>query len=219
MDMGGMENSKSHNSICLSFCSLCIEQRVGVIQVQKCVTLSLTRNFMKQNDIIDSILNSYKNDLGKYFEQYKNHVYRVYNFAVPYATLEKEIKILSIASAFHDLGIWTHNTFDYLQPSIALAKKYSEINNLNAEAITEIGIIINEHHKLSRVETSKLAEIFRQADIVDLTWGLIRNGRSKTDIKLMKNVFPNKGFHIHLTKLFMINILKHPLKPLPMYKL
>jgi hypothetical protein len=174
---------------------------------------------MKQNEIIDSILYSYKNDLGKHFEQYRNHVYRVYNFAVPYVTLEKEIKILSIASAFHDLGIWTHDTFDYLKPSIALAKKYSEINNLNAEAITEIETIINEHHKLSRVKTSKLAEIFRQADMVDLTWGLIRNGRTIANIKMMKKVFPNKGFHVHLTKLFFNNLLKYPLKPLPMYKL
>jgi hypothetical protein len=174
---------------------------------------------MKQNEIIDSILYSYKNDLGKYFEQYRNHVYRVYNFAVPYAILEREIKILSIAAAFHDLGIWTHSTFDYLQPSIALVKKYSEANNLDPETIREIETIINNHHKLTRVEISKLAEIFRQADMVDLTWGLIRNRRKISDIKMMKNVFPNKGFHVTLTKLFFNNLLKHPLKPLPMFKL
>ena len=58
-----------------------------------------------QNEIIDSILISYKEDLGRYFEQYRNHVFRVYNLALPYMSDNKDIEIISIASAFHDLGI------------------------------------------------------------------------------------------------------------------
>jgi hypothetical protein len=176
-------------------------------------------NCIPKNELIDSILNSYLKDLGTCFDQYRNHVYRVYNFSVPHVNGERDIKILSIASAFHDVGIWTHHTFDYLEHSIALAKKYSKAHKIDAEAILEIETIINEHHKLTRVKTSKLAEIFRQADMVDLTWGWIRNGRDKKDITMIQKAFPNKRFHVTLTKLFLVNLLQHPLRPFPMYKL
>ncbi len=174
---------------------------------------------IKQNEIIGSILSSHSKDLGKYFEQYRNHVYRVYNFAVPYVTLERDIEILSIAAAFHDLGIWTSDTFDYLKPSIALAKEYSMANGLDAETTVEIETIIDLHHKVTPIEDSKIAEIFRQADLVDLTLGLIRNGRDRRDIRMVKEAFPNKGFHVYLLILFFKNFMNNPLRPLPMYKL
>ena len=172
-----------------------------------------------QNEIIDLILNSHKNDLNIYFEQYRNHVYRVYNFAFPHVTSQNDINALSIASAFHDLGIWTNDTFDYLKPSIALAKKYAEENNLDIEKIDEIETIIAEHHKLTGVKTLKLAETFRQADLVDLTLGLIRHGMKREEIKMIRKTFPNKGFHLFLLKLFLKNLITNPLNPLPMYKL
>ena len=75
-------------------------------------------NCITQNEIIDLILDSHKDDLGDYFESYRNHVYRVYNLAITNVTSDRDSKIVSIATAFHDLGIWTNNTFDYLKPSI-----------------------------------------------------------------------------------------------------
>jgi len=172
-----------------------------------------------QNEIIDQILHSFKKELGNNYEAYKNHVYRVYNYSLPYIQSENDIKIISIAAAFHDLGIWTNNTFDYLKPSIDLAIQYAINNNLDNSTLIEIETIISEHHKLSRVKTSKLAEIFRQSDMVDLTLGIIRKSRNKNDIKVIRSTFPNRGFHAYLFKLFFKNLVKHPTKPLPMYKL
>jgi hypothetical protein len=171
-----------------------------------------------QNDIIDSILNSHKNDLGKYFEQYKNHVYRVYNLAVAHVTSDRDIKILSIAGAYHDLGIWTSNTFDYLKPSVELAEKYCIENSIDNRAASEIEIIIDDHHKLSKTKRSKLAEIFRKADLIDLTFGLMGNPINRKLIRDLREVFPNKGFHITLCRLFIKNLFKNPFRPLPMYK-
>ena len=170
------------------------------------------------NCTIDPILNSFKKDLGKDFEQYRNHVYRVFNFAIPFVNSEREIEILSIGAAFHDLGIWTGKTFDYLEPSIELVRKYADIHHLNSDMVDEIEILINEHHKLTRIKTSVLAEIFRQADLVDLSLGLIRCGREKRVIKRVRKAFPNKGFHFYLLKLFLLHFIKHPLNPLPMYQ-
>jgi hypothetical protein len=172
-----------------------------------------------QNEIIDSILESHKDDLGKYFEQYRNHVYRVYNFAMTRVTSAHDSKLLSIAVAYHDLGIWTNKTFDYLKPSIALAKKYCVENRMDNDAISEIEIMIDDHHKLTGTNKSKLAEVFRQADLADLTFGLIGKQINKEQVRKMREAFPNKGFHITLCRLFIKNLFKNPLRPLPMYKL
>jgi hypothetical protein len=173
---------------------------------------------IQQNDIIDGILNTYKDDLGNDFEQYRNHVYRVFNFAIPYVGNDKDRQTLSVAAAFHDLGIWTGRTFDYLQPSIDLVKKYSSDYHLPAEAFTGIETIIREHHKLTKTKTTVLAEIFRQADLVDLSLGLIRCGRKMHYIRMIRKTFPNKGFHWHLFRLCAGNLITNPLRPLPMYK-
>lgn len=171
-----------------------------------------------KNDMIDSILQSYKTELGNDFEQYRNHVYRVYNFAVPLVSSDQDAKTLSIAAAFHDLGIWTNKTFDYLEPSVHMAKQFSEANGLDSATIYEIETIIYFHHKISGIKSSSLAEIFRQADLTDLSLGFIRCGRTPKNIKMIRNTFPNKGFHLNLTRLFIKNLFKNPLKPLPMYK-
>ncbi|MFZ4548958.1 MAG: HD domain-containing protein [Bacteroidales bacterium] len=170
------------------------------------------------NKLIESILNIYKPYLADDFDQYRSHVYRVFNFAIPFVKTDQDIETLAIAAAFHDLGIWTNKTFDYLQHSIELAILYAEANELSGETILEIETIINEHHKLSEVKSSALAEVFRQADLVDLSLGFIRCKRKASDIRLIQNAFPNNGFHRNLTKLFFNNLLKNPFKPLPMYK-
>ena len=176
-------------------------------------------DIITQNSIIDGILNDFQKDLGNDFEQYRNHVYRVYNFALPHVTTTRNIETLSIAAAFHDLGIWTNKTFDYLKPSIELAKHFAANNHVKSDTIPEIEMMINEHHKLTRIKSSAIAEIFRQADLVDLSLGLIRCGRKSKDIRMIRNSFPNKGFHFNLLILFLKNLLKNPLNPLPMYKL
>ena len=39
-------------------------------------------------------------------------------------TAPQQIEKIAVATAFHDLGIWTDGTFDYLQPSVRLASAY-----------------------------------------------------------------------------------------------
>jgi hypothetical protein len=175
-------------------------------------------DIVTHNKLIEIILNTYKPYLANEFDAYRNHVYRVFNFAIPFVKTDQDIETFAIAAAFHDLGIWTNKTFDYLQPSIELAILYAEANELSDETILEIETMISEHHKLSEIKSSALAEVFRQADLVDLSLGFIRCKRKSEDIRLIKRAFPNKGFHLYLTKLFFKNLFKNPLRPLPMYK-
>ncbi len=179
----------------------------------------MKNGIISDNSLVDGILNKYKSELGRQFEQYRNHVYRVCNFAVPYVDSAEDVKTLLISAAFHDLGIWTNRTFDYLEPSVNLALRFSAANNLNPKITSEIETIIRNHHKITRIQTSELAEIFRQADLVDLSLGLISCGRDPRDIRRIRKAFPNKGFHLNLTRLFIINLFKNPWNPLPMVKI
>jgi hypothetical protein len=170
------------------------------------------------NDTIDSILNTYRSELGENYASYRNHVYRVYNFALTQLDPNQELEKLSIATAFHDLGIWTNKTFNYLEPSVKLAREYCKKQNISFSDTNEVEMMINNHHKLSTVESSVLAEIFREADLIDLTFGLVPKGRKKEDIRLIRNLFPNKGFHLFLIKLFAKNLIVNPTHPFPIFK-
>jgi hypothetical protein len=170
------------------------------------------------NNTIDRILNTYRFELGENYGPYRNHVYRVYNFSLPQLDSKEDLLKLSIATAFHDLGIWTHKTFDYLAPSAELAREYCRKQNMSFSDTNEVELMINNHHKLTTIESSTLAEIFREADLIDLSLGLIPKGRKKKDIRLIRDLFPNKGFHLILAKLFIKNLISNPTDPFPIFK-
>lgn len=68
--------------------------------------------------VLDEILERHAEVLGRDYHPYRNHTYRVANFhwcMLP-GTVH-DLYVLSVAVAFHDLGIWTAGTFDYLAPS------------------------------------------------------------------------------------------------------
>lgn len=150
---------------------------------------------------------------------YRNHVYRVYlNCLIIDPQTENKPKY-AIASAFHDIGIWTDRTFDYLAPSIEQAKQHlSEINKL--EWLEEISSMIYWHHKISRYKGKDevLVENFRKADWIDVSFGLKTYGFNKTKIKENLKAIPNRGFHWFLLKQSLHHFIKQPLRPLPMFK-
>ena len=169
-------------------------------------------------EIIANVLSTYKNELGTNFEKYHNHCCRVFVFAsiLSNASEDEENK-LAIASAFHDMGIWTANTLDYLEPSIKLAEKYLTYHKLEdwTDSIKEI---IDNHHKLTPFTKNLLAESFRKADLIDLTFGLIKFGISSAQIAETKKLYPALGFQTYIFKKVLQNIVRHPLNPLPIMK-
>ena len=167
---------------------------------------------------IESILLTYQTQLGSHYQKYRNHVYRVYNLTLLLAQPNDiELKALAIAAAFHDLGIWTAGTFDYLQPSVELSKSYLAQNGLQAQEALVAGII-NNHHKLSGYKTDALVEAFRKADLVDLSFGMVRFGITSAQLKELNGHFPTLGFHRFILKQALKNTIKHPFNPLPMMK-
>lgn len=172
-----------------------------------------------ENAYIAEILGRYQTELGKYSARYRNHVLRVYHLALgfcPGATPADRDK-LAIAAAFHDIGIWTHRTFDYLKPSEQLALTYLyEINR--PEYADEVALIINNHHKLSPYRGNALVEGFRRADLVDLSLNLFRFGVKRGHLRTLNEQYAYQGFHRFIFGQIAKNWLRHPFNPLPIVK-
>ena len=171
--------------------------------------------------ILDELLDAHATVLGRDFTAYRNHAYRVVNLCVAQSSGDREqLEKLAIAAAFHDMGIWTDGTFDYLQPSVTLATNYL-VQSGRARWAPEISAMILEHHKISRYRGNPtwLVEPFRRADWVDVTRGLITFGLSQRLLHRVFSTWPSAGFHKRLVQLELTRLRTHPLNPLPMVRL
>ena len=170
---------------------------------------------------LDAILARYSGEIGADFTGYRNHAYRVANLCL--RTLgsggAEERERVAIATAFHDLGIWTEHTFDYLEPSVALATAY--LAETGREGwIPEIAAMIRKHHKITRYKGSpdRLVEAFRRADWTDVTLGALSFGTPRAFIRELQAAWPDAGFHKLLVRLELRHLGKHPLNPLPVLR-
>jgi hypothetical protein len=173
----------------------------------------------KQIPLVDSILEQWKATIGKDFEGYKNHVYRMVNFCFALSPCREESREkIAIAAAFHDIGLWVGNTLDYIPPSIPPAMEYLKHRGLESWS-NEISLMISEHHKIRQyVGPFPLVELFRKGDLVDFSLGLVKFGLPEKYIAEVKAEIPNAGFHTNLVRLSSKWFLKHPLNPAPMMK-
>jgi hypothetical protein len=169
---------------------------------------------------VDEVLQAYASDLGHDFIAYRNHVYRVMNLCAAIAEGRADLEKIAVAAVFHDLGIWTNETFDYIAPSVTLAREYLASHG-RAEWIAEIEMMIEEHHKITPAAASpaSLVEPFRRADWIDVTRGLRTFGISRQLIESVFATWPSAGFHWRLVELTVERLRTHPLKPLPMVRL
>ena len=169
---------------------------------------------------VEEVLGHHASELGRDFNAYRNHVYRVVNLCLAIAgdgSVDQEK--VAIAAVFHDLGIWTGKTFDYISPSVANAREHLAARG-RADWIPEIEAMIVNHHKItsSLADPQSLVESFRRADWIDVTRGLRRFGLPHAFMAAVGATWPDAGFHRRLVELAMDRWWKHPLNPLPMVK-
>ena len=168
---------------------------------------------------IDDVLSDHATALRDDFVSYRNHVYRIVNLGVAIVG-PGELEKIAVAAVFHDLGIWTHGTFDYLAPSIALARDYL-VARAREDWIAEIEEMIADHHKItqSTADPHSLIEAFRRADWIDVTRGLRGFGIPRPFVARLFATWPSAGFHWRLLTLTGDRFRSHPLTPLPMVRL
>ncbi|NTU57965.1 MAG: HD domain-containing protein [Chlorobiaceae bacterium] len=174
-----------------------------------------------KSDLIDNLFDGYRDVLGPDYDAYRNHCLRVFNFCLR-LTRGKPVaeEKIAIAAFFHDIGIWTDKTLDYIVPSQEHAAAYLKKSG-KAEWIDEITAMIGEHHKLSAYKENPewLVEAFRKSDMVDLSGGMIRFKMSDKFFNDVLEEFPYEGFHKMLLQLLVERLKTRPFNLLPMVKL
>lgn len=173
--------------------------------------------------IVEEVLREHAEAIGSDLAGYRNHVYRVANLAAVLGAVGEDrlqLDKIAIAAVFHDLGIWTERTFDYLGPSIARARAYL-LGSGRAAVADEVEAMIAEHHQLtsSRADPAWLVEPFRRADWVDVSRGAIRFGLPAELLREIASLWPSAGFHRRLVQLSAKRLLTHPWNPLPMFRI
>ena len=66
---------------------------------------------------MDDILAHYRVQIDTDFERYNGHCYRVLNYMNLFGLEKEEFSAASAIIPFHDIGIWTHHSLDYLDNS------------------------------------------------------------------------------------------------------
>src|SRR5262245_21825510 len=177
---------------------------------------------LTESATLDAALSAHAPALGGDFTGYRNHAYRVMNLCLALSPTDDEDRRerVAIAAAFHDLGIWTAGTFDYIGPSIGLANAHLARTSRTPWA-PEIDTMIEVHHKLSRYRPHPdwLVEPFRKADLVDVSRDMVGFGLPRAFVRDLFDRWPSAGFHKRLMQLAWTRLKAHPFSPLPMLRL
>jgi hypothetical protein len=177
--------------------------------------------FIKCSTFIEEILQEYQNIIGTDYQGYLNHCKRVAACCLILSQDSREDTIhkIAIGVAFHDIGIWTSKTIDYIEPSVKVMITYLTLHRLLDWQI-EITLMITEHHKLTKAKYADypLVEYFRQADYADFSLGLLRSQIPRAEFKKLTHQYPNSGFHKTLVYLGIKRFFQKPWSPLPMFK-
>ena len=170
---------------------------------------------------IEELLQPWRPQLGPAAAGYENHVHRVLALCehLSHGAADGETRLAwTVAGAFHDLGIWSDGTWDYIEPSVALAARWLGDND-RADLEPLVARMIREHHGLTaRGPAGDPVEIFRRADVIDVWLGVRRYGVPLSSYRRLMQLHADRGFHPTLIKLFAKNLVRKPLKPAPMFK-
>ncbi len=170
--------------------------------------------------ILDDLLAAHASELGDDATAYRNHTYRVANLCLALCGDERaQLDKIAVTAAFHDIGIWTDRTLDYLAPSAQRARDHLTGSDLESWT-EEVVETILQHHKLRKYRShdSWLVEPFRRADLIDVSQGLIGFGLARELTRDLYTQWPSAGFHKRLLQLGTARFRAHPLSPLPMLR-
>lgn len=175
---------------------------------------SPSSKLIERHSAIEDVLDQWTDALGTARAAYGGHAYRVFNYARRILGGDARDDELAIASAFHDIGIWTDHTFDYLAPSIDRARMYLE---REGKPTAVVAALIENHHRLRRAN-DEVVEAFRRADLVDVSRGIVRASVDRGFVRELVGVFPYAGFHGVLVRTALAWFVRHPLRPFPMMR-
>ncbi len=178
------------------------------------VSTSSPAELVTSNEVIDTVLARYREQLGSEARAYRHHVYRGLNFQLRLLDAAPS-NLLALAWVCHDLGLWTAHTLDYIPSSVQIAEELAPEFGVND--LGRLRIMIELHHRVRRI-ADPVAEAFRHADRTDAWKGGWRGPLLQSDIDQATLHFPYCGFHRFLRRTVMAYAIRHPLHPLPMFR-
>lgn len=121
-----------------------------------------------------------------------------FNFclALPFLHRRREDQVGN-CTCFHDIGLWSAHTVDYIPPSVSEVKGTYPGAGRN-EWSEEIGLMVEMHHKVRTYKTERypLVGLFRKGDLVDFSLGLFKFGIPPAYVREVKKAIPNNGFTV-----------------------
>lgn len=168
---------------------------------------------------LDELFRPWRAALGRDYRAYRHHVERVLALCTQLAggALPDPLAF-RVAAVYHDLGIWSDGTLDYLAPSRARAVAWLTENGHADKAVLVEDLIENHHRLRPAASPNEPVEIFRRADWIDVTLGLCRFGLPRQFYRDLLGEFPDAGFHRRLLELGGKQALTKPTRPLPMFR-
>lgn len=176
---------------------------------------------LERHPRVEEVLDAFGAELASDRVAYRGHVYRVFHFCRALGGVgDTRDDAIALAAAFHDLGIWSDRTVDYLPPSARRLRAHLAERGEGSMA-DELTRMVELHHKLTpcRGEGDALVEAFRRSDLVDLSFGLVRFGMPADYVGEIQAAFPNAGFQLRVVQVVGGWALRHPLRPFPMLRL
>lgn len=173
--------------------------------------------FITESRQLEDVLTKFSRALGNHLPLYRGHCYRILNYMICLQKHQDNLRLLEVMVAFHDLGIWTHGTMDYLKPSFDLAVSYCKKEELDV-SFNDLETAIMNHHKISTFRPTESAEYLRRADLLDLSFGLIRGGVDRDLIRKVTKRWPYQNFQKMIFGKVFWYALENHWKPFPMMK-
>ncbi len=148
------------------------------------------------SDWVEELLSPYRDVIGKDYDAYRGHVYRIITYAMHFLEGDdSHRKMVETAFVYHDIGLWSDKNLAYLEPSEALALQDNETKSFVLHPET-LQAAIHWHHKITPYSShsAKVVNAVRKADWIDASQGMFRKGLTKMQVKAVQDAIPNHGF-------------------------
>ncbi len=156
-----------------------------------------------QSEGIESRLTPYRDIIGKDYDGYKGHLYRVLTYSLYFLNGDETHRdLIETALVYHDISLWTEKALAYLEPSSQRAIDDNKKHGWGHDPQL-LHDIIYWHHKMWPYHGPNEAVVnaVRKADWIDATQGIIKMGMQKHLIQRVNNTIPAAGFHDTLKRL------------------
>ncbi len=158
---------------------------------------------IRGSERVEELFSPYKEIIGKDYDAYRGHVYRVIAYAMHFLKQNEEHRpLVETALVYHDMGLWTHNQLAYLEPSEEIALRDNSNKNFGLDPDV-LKAAIHWHHKITpyRGVGADVVNAVRKADWIDASQGNIRKGLTKAQVAYVQNSIPDFDFPAVLQRL------------------